>query len=84
MAKKQKDFQEEIKTPGTPPETYRVLNLKEAIQSVPVFNEEGKIDYLHVRLQGRKGQNPPVIQSWQITEQLRNLEKRGFIRIEKI
>lgn len=84
MAKKSKAEEKAVETPATPTESFRIVNLKESIQSVPVFDENGETSYLHLRLQGRNGQKPPVIESWQITEQLKGLERRGFIRIEKI
>ena len=66
------------------PQNYQILNLTQNVFPVPYFNDEGKLDHLQLRLQGRGGQKPPVIPSTAITDGMRNLEKRRFIRLVKV
>lgn len=63
---------------------YQVFNMQEKILPIPYFTGEGKVSYLHLRLQGRNGQVPPVISSYAITPEMKKLEKQGFIRLVKV
>lgn len=63
---------------------YKIVNLEESVYPVHVYNDEGKEETLTLRLQGRGGQKPPVIKSTQITEHLRSLEKRGWLKLVKV
>lgn len=63
---------------------YKIINLIESIQAIPYFNAKGQKSFLNLRMQGKGGQTPPVLEEWQITEKMRKLEKKNFIKLEKI
>lgn len=65
-------------------EKYRVINLIEAIQSVPYYDETGNVAYLNLRIQNKGGQQPPVILSTAITTAMLNFQKKKLIKLEKI
>lgn len=65
-------------------EFVKVINRIEAVQSVPYYNDNGELVYLNLRIQGKGGQTPPVIKSTAIPDALRNIEKKGLIKLERV
>jgi hypothetical protein len=63
---------------------YAVENLTQTMMTIPIFNENGQADHLHLRLQGRNGQKPPVIPSTAVTDKMRTLEKKRLIRLVQV
>ena len=63
---------------------YRIINLTESVKAVPYYNSKGQKSFLNLRIQGRGGQTPPILEEFQITEKMRKLEKMNLIKIEKV
>ncbi len=80
MAKKKSDYEK----PAATLEQYEVRNLKESTFPVQFYNDNGQVEYMDLLIQGRMGAKPPVIASTAITDQMRALEKKGFIRLVKV
>lgn len=83
MAKKKDSFQLE-QQPSYQPNDFKVINLTEKILPVQIFNDQGKVEYLQLRIQGRGGQVPPVVQGTQITDHMRDLQKKKLILIQPV
>lgn len=66
------------------PVKYQIRNLKNVVFPVPYFNDEGKLASLNLLIQGRGGATPPVILSTAVTDQMRDLERKGFIKLEQV
>lgn len=84
MGKKKVMLEEEQVQEGQETVQYEVRNLTQNILAVQYFNEEGKPAYLHLRIQGRGGQTPPVIPATAVTDQMKELEKNRLIKLVKI
>jgi hypothetical protein len=65
-------------------EEYEIRNLTESTFPVQVFDDNGQIMNISIRVQGRFGQKPPVIASTAITDQLRELQKKKLIKLVKV
>lgn len=65
-------------------EKYEIRNLKQTVFPVAFFNDEGKKETLYIRIQGRRGQTPPIVGSTGITDEMRDLERRGFIKLVRV
>lgn len=68
--------------PKAPATLYRVVNLTESPVQVPVYNEKGELEYLHLRLQGRGGQEPPTLPAYGVTDAAKELVRRKVIRLD--
>lgn len=80
---RRKEIKEEVESK---PEAskYQLVNKTEAILSVPYINAEGKKIYFNLRIQGKGSkEGPPVIEEWNITPEMKALEKRGLISLVK-
>lgn len=64
--------------------SFEVKNLTKDILPVPYFKVPGRVSNLHVRIQGRGGQKPPVVTLSQVTPEMREMEKRGLIKLNKV
>lgn len=65
-------------------EQIKILNLKETMLSVPVKEQNGNIKYLNLRLQGRNGQDAPVISASAVTPGMELMQKKGFIKLQPV
>lgn len=76
----------ESKVEATEHETYqlKIVNLTQNVLHVPVFDDDGAVKYLHVRLQGKGCEAAPVISSLAVTPHLQTLAKQKFIKLEKV
>lgn len=72
----------ESNEPKLPVPFYKVVNLTESAVQVPYYNPNGELEYLHLRLQGKGGQKPPVIPAAAITERALDLVKKKIIRLD--
>lgn len=64
--------------------SYSVKNLTQSVFPVEVYDENGQVKNLQIRIQGRGGQTPPVILSTAVTEQMRSFVKKGFLRLIEV
>lgn len=69
---------------GSGPEQYEIRNLTESTFPVQVFDDNGQIKNIYIRVQGRFGQKPPVVASTGITDHLRDLQKKKLIKLVKV
>lgn len=64
---------------------YRVFNLTEKIFPVPVYDFNKKLRYITLRIQkGFRKQIPPIILESSITPAIKQLLKKGLIRLEPV
>lgn len=84
MRRKNFEIEKRESTQAQAPTAYRVINLTESVMPLPYYDETGSAKTLHLRVQGRGGQVPPVIPSVAVTDRMRELVKRRLIRLEKV
>jgi len=84
MPKKKEKPAKEINK-QSPMNQFRIINLTQKMFPVPVYNPNGEIKFMNLRLQKRRrGQTPPIIAASSITPALRKLEKKRMIKLEQI
>lgn len=59
----------------------KIKNLKEKSFVVPLFNPDGSTRNIGIRIQGIRGQKAPIVNEREITPQVRELVKRGFLKL---
>lgn len=80
-------YRNQIETPPTEaaqPRAYRVFNLMESVIALPYYDENGQVNHLSLRVQGRGGQRPPILGAAAITDRIRELVRKKIIRLEAI
>ncbi len=66
-------------------EQVRIVNLTGKMFPVPYRDATGSLAFLQLRLQtGRQGQDAPTLSKAAVIPAMKDLERKGFIRIENV
>jgi len=83
MARRKEKEDLGVKEPKSESSKYKLVNKTQSILAVPAINANGELTYLHLRIQGKGAEPPPVVEDWNITPEMKALEKRGLISLVK-
>ena len=76
---------EEVKDePAIAEQMYELQNLTQSVIPVQYYTAEGRMSYMHLRIQGRGGEPRPVIHSYSVTDHMRTLVRKGLIKLNKV